>query len=85
MSVVKPFRGLRPPVAIARDLACLPYDVMNTEEARKMATGKECSLLHITRSEIDLPADTDTHSEEVYDKSVTNFIGMAEKGLAGTR
>jgi uncharacterized protein (DUF1015 family) len=73
MAIVKPFRGLRPPRALARDMACLPYDVMNTEEARKMAKGKECSLLHITRSEIDLPADTDSHSEEVYKKSVENF------------
>ena len=73
MAVVKPFRGLRPPCAIAKDLACLPYDVMNTEEAARMAKGKECSLLHITRSEIDLPADTDTHSKEVYNKSVENF------------
>jgi uncharacterized protein (DUF1015 family) len=73
MAVVKPFRGLRPPRAIAKDLACLPYDVMSTDEARKMAKGKEPSLLHITRSEIDLPADTDTHSDPVYSKSVENF------------
>jgi len=79
MAVVKPFRGLRPPSAIAKDLACLPYDVMNTEEARKMAKGKECSLLHITRSEIDLPEDTDTHSEEVYNKSVENFSKWQKK------
>jgi uncharacterized protein (DUF1015 family) len=73
MAVIKPFRGLRPPHALAKDLACLPYDVMNTAEARKMAEGKECSLLHITRSEIDLPADIDTHSDAVYKKSVENF------------
>jgi uncharacterized protein (DUF1015 family) len=73
MAVVKPFRGLRPPRAIVKDLACLPYDVMNTDEARKMADGKQSSLLHITRSEIDLPAETDTHSELVYSKSVENF------------
>ncbi len=73
MAIVKPFRGLRPPSAIAKDLACLPYDVMNTEEARKMAKGKEYSLLHITRSEIDLPTGTDTHSEQVYNKSAENF------------
>ena len=41
MAVVKPFRGLRPPASIASDLACLPYDVMNTEEAIMMAQGKE--------------------------------------------
>lgn len=80
MAIVKPFRGLRPPRAIAKDLACLPYDVMNTEEALKMAKGKECSLLHITRSEIDLPTDTDSHSNEVYNKSVENFSRWQKKG-----
>lgn len=80
MAVVKPFRGLRPPQSIAKDLACLPYDVMNTEEAIKMARGKECSLLHITRSEIDLPPGTDAHSEEVYGKSVENFALWQKRG-----
>jgi len=80
MAVVKPFRGLRPPRALAKDLACLPYDVMNTEEAREMAKGKEFSLLHITRSEIDLPAGTDTHSEQIYDKSVENFKKWQSNG-----
>jgi len=80
MAVVKPFRGLRPPHALAKDLACLPYDVMNTEEAREMAKDKEFSLLHITRSEIDLPAGTDTHSEQIYDKSVENFKKWQSNG-----
>jgi uncharacterized protein (DUF1015 family) len=80
MAVFKPFRGLRPPRALAKDLACLPYDVMNTEEARKMAQGKECSLLHITRSEIDLQDDTDTHAEKVYDKSLENFKTWQKNG-----
>jgi uncharacterized protein (DUF1015 family) len=73
MAVVKPFRGLRPPRALASELACLPYDVMNTEEATKLAKGKKSSLLHITRSEIDLPVGVDIHSEEVYSRSVENF------------
>jgi uncharacterized protein (DUF1015 family) len=80
MAVVKPFRGLRPPSTLAKDLACLPYDVMNTDEARQMAKGKECSLLHITRSEIDLPEDVDTHSEIVYNKSVENFKKWQKNG-----
>jgi uncharacterized protein (DUF1015 family) len=80
MAVVKPFRGLRPPDAIAKDLACLPYDVMNSDEAMEMAAGKECSLLHITRSEIDLPSGTDVHADEVYNKSVENFRKWQEKG-----
>jgi uncharacterized protein (DUF1015 family) len=80
MAVVKPFRGVRPPREIVRDLACLPYDVMNPEEASKMASGKECSLLHITKAEIDLAADIDTHSEAVYKKSVDNFRLWQERG-----
>ena len=80
MAVVRPFRGLRPPREIAKELACLPYDVMNTEEAAAMAAGKECSLLHITRAEIDLPAGTDVHSDEVYKKSVDNFTLWQKKG-----
>jgi uncharacterized protein (DUF1015 family) len=80
MAVVKPFRGLRPPSALVKDLACLPYDVMNTDEARKMSRGKECSLLHITRSEIDLPSNVDTHSDIVYNKSVDNFRKWQKNG-----
>lgn len=80
MVVVKPFRGLRPPREIVGDLTCLPYDVMDTDEAKAMATGKECSLLHITRAEIDLPEGTESHTEEVYEKSVTNFALWQKRG-----
>ena len=80
MATVKPFKGLRPPKAIVQDLACLPYDVMNSAEATQMAEGKENSLLHITRAEIDCPAGTDVHSEAVYEKSVSNFKLFQEKG-----
>ena len=80
MAVVKPFKGLRPPRDIAKDLACLPYDVMNSEEALLMAKGNERSLLHITKSEIDLPEGTDSHSDEVYNKSLENFKKWQENG-----
>lgn len=80
MAIVKPFRGLRPPCGIAKDLSCLPYDVMNSKEAMVMAEGKESSLLHITRSEIDLPECTDTHSDAVYNKSVENFNKWQKNG-----
>ena len=79
MAVIKPFRGLRPPDEIVERLACLPYDVMNSEEASRMAEGKEESLLHITRAEIDCPPGTDVHSEEVYLKSVENFKKFQEQ------
>ena len=80
MAIVKPFKGLRPPKEIVADLSCLPYDVMNSAEAAEMAKGKEYSLLHITRSEIDLPAGTDVHSEAVYKQSNDNFKKWQDKG-----
>jgi uncharacterized protein (DUF1015 family) len=80
MAIVKPFRGVRPPSEIASELASLPYDVMNAEEAAVMAAGKEKSLLHITRAEIDLPAGIDVHSDEVYKKSVENFALWQKNG-----
>ncbi len=80
MATIKPFRGLRPPKEIVKDLACLPYDVMNSQEAAQMAEGKENSLLHITRAEIDCPAGTDIHSETVYNKSVENFKNFQTEG-----
>jgi uncharacterized protein (DUF1015 family) len=80
MAIVKPFKGLRPPKEISKDLACLPYDVMNSEEAAVMAKGKDCSLLHITKAEIDCPAGTDVHSETVYNKAVDNFKLFQQKG-----
>lgn len=80
MAVVKPFKGLRPPAEIVRELTCLPYDVMNSEEAARMAAGKEQSLLHITRAEIDCPSGTDIHSETVYNTAVGNFGSFIRKG-----
>lgn len=80
MAIVKPFKGLRPPKEIVEELACLPYDVMNTEEAAAMAQGKERSLLRITRAEIECPGVEDIHSEPVYEKAVENFRTFQEKG-----
>ncbi len=84
MAIIKPFKGLRPPQEIAASLACLPYDVMNSEEAAIMAEGKPESLLHITKAEIDCPAGTDVHSDEVYNKAVENLKLSKEKGWLKT-
>jgi uncharacterized protein (DUF1015 family) len=80
MANVKPFRGLRPLKNIAEELACLPYDVMNSQEAKQMAEGKEKSLLRITRAEIECPGVDDIHSETVYNKALENFKAFQEKG-----
>lgn len=80
MAILKPFRGLRPPAAIARELASRPYDVLNSEEARAEAAGNDYSLLHIIKPEIDLPREIDLHSQPVYDKAKENFEMFIRKG-----
>jgi uncharacterized protein (DUF1015 family) len=81
MAIIKPFKGLRPPQNIIEKVACLPYDVMNTSEALKMAEGKESSLLHITRAEIDFNNNIDIHDEKVYEKAKENFIKFQDNGF----
>jgi uncharacterized protein (DUF1015 family) len=80
MAVIKPFRGLRPPVEIAKEIAARPYDVLNSKEARVEAEGNPYSLLHITKPEIDLPEGTDEHEPHVYEKAASNFVMFREKG-----
>lgn len=80
MAIIKPFKGLRPTKEIVEELASLPYDVMNSDEASKMAEGKEKSLLRITKAEIECPEVDDIHSETVYNKSAENFKSFQEKG-----
>ena len=80
MAIVKPFKGLRPPKEIVKQLASRPYDVLNSEEARIEAAGNQYSLLHVTKAEIDLPKGTDEHSQAVYDKVVENFNAFKKNG-----
>ena len=76
---VKPFKGVRPPKAIVKDVASRPYDVLNSEEARKEAEGNEKSLYHIIKPEIDFPVGKDEHDADVYDKAVENFEKFIDK------
>ena len=69
MATIRPFMGIRPAPEYAKDVAALPYDVMNTEEAREMVKGNPYSFLHIDRAEIDLPVGTDPYSPAVYEKA----------------
>jgi uncharacterized protein (DUF1015 family) len=73
VAVIRPFRALRPPSERAQAVASVPYDVVNTEEARALANGNNLSFLHVSRPEIDLPPDTDLYSDAVYRKAVENF------------
>ncbi len=78
MVKVKPFAAIRPPKELVEEVAARPYDVLNSEEARKEAGEK--SLLHITKPEIDFDPIADEHSEEAYAKAVENFKAWKERG-----
>jgi uncharacterized protein (DUF1015 family) len=81
MAIIKPFRALRPSVALAERVAALPYDVMSTEEAKFMAADNPHCFLHISRPEIDFPADIDVHSELVYQKGRENLSAFVSDGV----
>ncbi len=81
MSLIKPFRGLRPLPKHAADVAAPPYDVLNTAEARQRAAGKPWSFLHISKPEIDLPEGTDPYAAEVYAKGAENLQREIDEGI----
>lgn len=76
MAKIRPFRALRPQPALAAQIAAVPYDVVNTEEARALAAGNPLSFLHVSRSEIDLPADTNPYSDVVYRAAAERFAAL---------
>jgi uncharacterized protein (DUF1015 family) len=76
MSTIRPFTALRPLPANVDRVSAVPYDVVNTEEARAMAAGNPLSFLHVSRAEIDLPPATDPYSDAVYDKALENFTTL---------
>ena len=69
MAVIRQFKAVRPTPAMAEKVAALPYDVVNSEEARDMTAGKPYSFLHVDKAEIDLPVGIDIYSPEVYAKA----------------
>ena len=78
---IHPFTALRPSFEDASEVSSDPYDVISTSEARERSAGKPKSFLHVVRSEIDLPADTDCHASEVYRKASDNLQGMIADGV----
>src|SRR4030095_3491274 len=73
MAVIRPFRAVRPDPAAASRVAAVPYDVVDTEEARALAGGNPLSFLHVSRAEIDLPSDTDPHDDIVYRSAAERY------------
>ncbi|MBV5339106.1 MAG: DUF1015 domain-containing protein [Deltaproteobacteria bacterium] len=81
MAIIKPFRALRPPKHLVEKVSALPYDVMNVEEACAMAAGNPNSFLHISRPEIDLPAEIDPHDDSVYLQGKLNLGEFIRRGI----
>lgn len=81
MAIIKPFRALRPHNEYAAQVASRPYDVLSSEEARKEVQGNLLSFLHVTKSEVDLPADADIHTEAVYQKAKENLDHLIERKI----
>ncbi len=76
MAVIRPFRAVRPDPAAAPRVAAVPYDVVDTEEARALAHGNPLSFLHVSRAEIDLPPGTDPHADIVYRTAAERYRAL---------
>ncbi|MBR5234020.1 MAG: DUF1015 domain-containing protein [Clostridia bacterium] len=81
MSVLRPFRAIRPTKENASKVAALPYDVMNSQEAAEMVKGNPLSFLHVDKAEIDLPEGTYIYDEKVYLKARENLNKLSEDGI----
>jgi uncharacterized protein (DUF1015 family) len=76
MAVIRPFRAVRPDPAVAPQVAAVPYDVVDTDEARALAAGNPASFLHVSRAEIDLPEGTDPHADIVYRTAADRYRAL---------
>lgn len=81
MAIIHPFQAWRPEPGKLEEVACMPYDVISTEEARNMATGKPDSFLHVIRPEIDLPEGTPFNNDRVYEKGAENLDRLMDSGV----
>jgi uncharacterized protein (DUF1015 family) len=81
MVTISPFKALRPDAQYAKQVASPPYDVLNSKEAKIEAENNPNSFLHVTKSEIDLPETTDSHSQEVYDKAKDNLDAFVSRNI----
>ena len=76
MALLFPFRAVRPAPGVAAAVAAVPYDVVNTEEARQLASDAPLSFLHVSRAEIDLPPSTDPYAPIVYETAGRNYARL---------
>lgn len=80
MARIKPFKGVRPPQKLVKEIVSRPYDVLNSDEARNEARGNDKSLYRIIKPEIDFEQEIDEHAPEVYERAVDNFNKFQQNG-----
>jgi len=81
MAVIKPFKALRPQKELAQQVASVPYDVVNTEEARQLVDGNPHSLLRVTRSEVEFADSVNPYSDEIYSRAKQNLDQIKAKAM----
>jgi uncharacterized protein (DUF1015 family) len=81
MALVLPFKAVRPQQKFVSQVAALPYDVMTREEGQKAVWGNALSFMHVEKSEIDVPDNTKSNDDLIYQTAKRNFIQMVEKGV----
>jgi uncharacterized protein (DUF1015 family) len=81
MATLRPFRALRPTKVAAAAIASLPYDVVNTDEARALAADNPLSFLRVSRAELELPPGTNPYADAVYDRASANFDRLKKSSL----
>lgn len=81
MAKISPFKALRPAAELASKVASKPYDVLSSKEAKEEAQGNSYSFLHVTKSEIDLPANIDVHSRDVYNQAKQNLDAFIQRNI----
>ena len=81
MPRIKAFQALRPTAELASEVASVPYDVVNRQEAAALADGNPLSFLHVVRPDIDFPPDKNPYDPEIYDKAVANFQKLIRDGV----
>jgi len=81
MSIIQPFKALRPQPQLAKQVASRPYDVLNSSEAKKEAAGNPASFLHVTKSEIDLAESVDIHDALVYEQAKENLTAFIKRDV----
>lgn len=73
MATIRALKALRPLPEKAAEVSAVPYDVVNTAEARAMAEGNTLSFLRVSRPELEMADDTDPYSDAVYQRASSNF------------